>query len=136
VEGNTLEQVKGVTYSIKGFFGPLDSLLAKFDGGGAERNHEKCAEFYVGESDEDTSRGKRMRREEGGVREEDTPRDAGRASAVGAGNDEEDDYMRRLLTNPVNRLHQCIIYLAPGDYHRFHSPADWTVYARRHFPGG
>jgi phosphatidylserine decarboxylase len=22
-----------------------------------------------------------------------------------------------------------------GDYHHFHSPADWTVAARRHFPG-
>ncbi|CAD5121843.1 DgyrCDS10311 [Dimorphilus gyrociliatus] len=32
-------------------------------------------------------------------------------------------------------LYHCIIYLAPGDYHRFHSPTDWTVKERRHFPG-
>jgi len=25
--------------------------------------------------------------------------------------------------------------LAPGDYHRFHSPTDWTIYSRRHVPG-
>ncbi|KAG5452165.1 phosphatidylserine decarboxylase 1 [Clonorchis sinensis] len=33
------------------------------------------------------------------------------------------------------QLYQCVIYLGPGDCHRFLSPTDWTVSTRRHFPG-
>eukprot|EP01135_Chromosphaera_perkinsii_P002343 Nk52_evm129s221 gene=Nk52_evmTU129s221 len=37
--------------------------------------------------------------------------------------------------DPSKKLFCCIIYLAPGDYHRYHSSADWTATVRRHFPG-
>ena len=40
-----------------------------------------------------------------------------------------------LPTDKEKRLYQCVLYLAPGDYHGFHSPADWRVTTRRHFPG-
>lgn len=44
-------------------------------------------------------------------------------------------YIASLLKNPTNQLYQLVIYLAPGHYHRFHSPTDWRVDFRRHFQG-
>lgn len=53
------------------------------------------------------------------------------------------DHVKSLAKTPVwlsaqdksNNLFYCVIYLAPGDYHRFHSPAPWVVNLRRHFVG-
>ncbi|XP_010876323.1 phosphatidylserine decarboxylase proenzyme, mitochondrial isoform X2 [Esox lucius] len=49
--------------------------------------------------------------------------------------DDPSSFQDLLVTKEGNELFHCVVYLAPGDYHCFHSPTDWRVAHRRHFPG-
>ncbi|OTF71851.1 phosphatidylserine decarboxylase proenzyme-like protein, partial [Euroglyphus maynei] len=75
-----LEQVKGITYTMESFLGPITWKSSSIDN--RSQSYQQC-----------------------------------------------------LLQNNDTDLYHCVIYLAPGDYHRFHSPVNWTVKYRRHFPG-
>ncbi|XP_035383107.1 phosphatidylserine decarboxylase proenzyme, mitochondrial isoform X2 [Electrophorus electricus] len=50
-------------------------------------------------------------------------------------NEDHSSFQDLLVTKEGNELFHCVVYLAPGDYHCFHSPTDWRVAHRRHFPG-
>ena len=41
----------------------------------------------------------------------------------------------KLAKDNTTRLVQITMYLAPGDYHCFHTPTDWKIDDRRHFKG-
>ncbi|CAB1332590.1 unnamed protein product, partial [Coregonus sp. 'balchen'] len=56
-------------------------------------------------------------------------------STIKPSNEEDPSSFQDLLvTKEGNELFHCVVYLAPGDYHCFHSPTDWRVAHRRHFP--
>lgn len=98
VEKDTLEQVKGISYSLGAFIGKDFSYLLK------SKFQENIQTFSTLEKPE---------------------------------NDEMDFSMTSLLMKSKNshQLYHCVLYLAPGDYHGFHSPADCAFSLRRHFPG-
>lgn len=47
----------------------------------------------------------------------------------------QEETLAQMKRDPKNKLYQIILYLAPGDYHRFHAPADCNFKTRNHIIG-
>lgn len=158
-EKGEIEQVKGMSYSVNKFLGIRDDAdywdrkLAVASGGGGDddddghrddehREHREFARingisYTVDDllgmnSDKDVHHFLRninvqhtgdqaIPRTQPRAAYADVAREVG-GSAAGAG-------------GPTKSLFYAVIYLAPGDYHRFHSPANWVVQLRRYFTG-
>jgi len=106
VSSNCVEQVKGVTYSLDRFLGPDDWPRMEQVRGIL---YSLCRFLGLVGS---------------------TPAD------VKSQTDADTDYIEIIKCHKKDtELYQAVIYLAPGDYHRFHSPTEWTVSFRRYFPG-
>lgn len=151
IERGEVEQVKGVTYS-------LDALL-----GAATPNHADHTDKFTDHQSEpahgteakmlaDAEFAKMngisytlptlLAGDQGGARKRSASIDAStpyKASAEAevkadlARGDGAPWYAPKPTSN--NALYYVVIYLAPGDYHRFHSPVPWVVQSRRHFAG-
>ncbi|KAI1768682.1 phosphatidylserine decarboxylase [Hypoxylon sp. FL1150] len=164
IEGNDIEQVKGMTYTIDALLGkntPTPSL----SGDGEERQRldqstetGRAAAQAHGDgelvaSDEEFARVNGISYtlpnllsgpddKKSSLNATNLEDQAATPSSPGAVSEVRADlalgarpWYDPLAPNNRTALYYAVVYLAPGDYHRFHSPTSWVVERRRHFAG-
>ncbi|GAA5894566.1 hypothetical protein JCM6882_004851 [Rhodosporidiobolus microsporus] len=163
IEGGRIASIKGATYSLQALLqGAGDARISEEPHGLAPHPHNADAaqidekefanvngiSYSLGDLIGQTG-------DKDGARHEDAVQPQGGkvkdASMTDAEQNRQRDGPKRSLSGDVaiatelaksafepregNKLCFAVIYLAPGDYHRFHSPASWVVERRRHFAG-
>ncbi len=156
IEHDDIEQVKGMTYSLDALLGkhtppPSISGSSSPPGDGQASAAEKTlsGDEELVKSHEEFARvngipytlpglmtGPSMSQAQGAPQDQSVGASAASVSEVRAdlalG---EKPWYALLSSDARSALYYAVVYLAPGDYHRFHSPANWVVERRRHFAG-